>query len=110
MLQKSHSYWQKIKLGLKLARSSYECFKYNRNSRSSYYLKLVGHVLLIERVEPHELVALAEDVDRLVQLLSAQCDRVGAKLKRITQVHQLKLLYIFSPTLALNYVSHRWQG
>jgi hypothetical protein len=45
------------------------------------YLKLVGHVLLVERVEADELVALAEDVDWLVQLLGAQGDRVRTKLE-----------------------------
>ena len=48
--------------------------------RAGEELELVGQVHLSERVEPHKLEALAEDVDRLVELLGAERDGVGADL------------------------------
>ena len=48
--------------------------------RAGEELELVGQVHLSERVEAHELEALAEDVDRLVELLGAERDGVGADL------------------------------
>ena len=48
--------------------------------RAGEELELVGQVHLTERVEPHKLEALAEDVDRLVELLGAERDGVGADL------------------------------
>ena len=45
------------------------------------YLKFVRHVLLVERVETNKLETFAENVNRFVQLLGAQGDRVGTHLK-----------------------------
>lgn len=45
------------------------------------YLKFVWHILLVEGVETNKLETLAENVNRFVQLLGAQGDRIGSHLK-----------------------------
>ena len=50
------------------------------SQRAGEKLELVGQIHLTERVKPHELETLAEDVDGLVELPRAQGDGVGSDL------------------------------